>query len=112
MAKRSKSGSTDKLLIAGILVAGAVALFAKSAGAQPKQSSNVQTASVGNRVYSVVRLGEGNYLVTLVSTGGVLESSPVNYTFSQVGPLGEIGDAGKVAQLKQDLPSMNVNFQS
>lgn len=109
MAKRNK---TDKLILAGALVAGAVALLAKSAGAQPKQASNVQTATVGNRVYTVVRLGEGNYLVTLVSTGGVLESSPVNYTFSQAGELGEIGNAQKVAQLKADLNSMNVNFAS
>lgn len=105
-----KNNSTDKLIIAGILTAGAIALFAKSAGAQPKSTSNVQTATVGNRVYSVVRLGQGNYLVSLVSTGGVLESSPVNYTFSQVGPLGEIGPAGKLAQLKQDLPSIPVTF--
>lgn len=106
----AKSNRTDKLLIAGILTAGAIALFAKSAGAQPRSTSNVQTANVGNRVYTIVRLGEGNYLVSLVSTGGVLETIPVNYTFSQVGPLGEIGPAGKVAQLKQDLPAMNVKF--
>ena len=105
-----KNTSTDKLIIAGILAAGAVALFAKSAGAQPKSTSNVQTATVGNRVYTVVRLGQGNYLVSLVSTNGVLETSPVNYTFSQVGPLGEIGPSGKLSQLKQDLPSIPVTF--
>lgn len=108
MAKNSK---TDKLIIAGILTAGAIALFAKSAGAsQPVNNGNVQTATVGNRVYSIVRLGEGNYLVALVSTGGVLESIPTNYTFSQVGPLGEIGPPNKLAQLKLDLPNMNVKF--
>ncbi len=104
------ANKTDKLLLGGALLALSVALFAKSAGAQPKSTSNVQTATVGNRVYSIVRLGEGNYLVTLVSTGGVLESAPVNYTFSQVGPLGEIGPANKLSQLKQDLPSMGVKF--
>ena len=103
--------NTDKWLIAGALTALAVALFAKSAGAQtPGSTSNVQTATVGNRVYTVVRLGQGNYLVSLVSTGGVLESTPVNYTFSQVGPLGEIGPSNKLAQLKQDLPSIPVTF--
>ena len=108
MAKSSKQ--TDKLLIIGILIAGAVALFSKSAGATPGTKPNVQTATVGNRLYSVVKLGQGNYLVTLVSTGGVLESVPVNYTFSQVGPLGEIGPIGKLAQLKLDLPSMPLDF--
>lgn len=104
---------TPKWVIPMALVAGAVALFAKSAGAQPaKPPQNVQTATVGNRVYSIARLGQGTYLVTLLSTGGVVQTSPVSFTFNQSAPMGEFGDAAKVAQLKADLNSMNVNFQS
>ena len=110
MAKKNER--TDKLLIAGILVAGAIALFAKSAGAKTNNNAVVQTTTVGDRLYSITRLGQGNYLVTLVSTGGQLETNPVNYTFSQVGPLGEIGNPAKLAQLKQDLNSMNVDFHT
>lgn len=110
MAKRD---TTPKWLIPAILATGAVALFAKSAGASPKQQSgNVQTATVGNRIYSIARLGEGAYLVTLISTGGVIERSPVSYTFNQQGVMGTFGDAGKVAQLRADLNAMSVNFQS
>lgn len=105
-----KNSNTDKLLIAGILTAGAIALFAKSAGAQTMNTGNVQTATVGGRVYSVTKLGQGNYIVSLVSTNGVLETSPVNYAFSQTGQLGAIGDPQKLAQLKTDMQSFNVNF--
>lgn len=106
---------TEQLLWLGILGSGAIALFAKSAGAAPSSSpkpplGNVQTATVGNRLYSVNRLGQGNYLVTLISTGGVLETTPINYSFSQTGPLGEFGPAGKVAQLKIDLNNMDLRF--
>jgi len=107
MAKNAKN---DKLILAAALVAGAVALFAKSAGAKTMNTGNVQTATVGNRVYSVTKLGQGNYIVSLVSTGGVLEVSPVNYAFSQTGQLGAIGDPQKLAQLKTDMQSFNVNF--
>jgi hypothetical protein len=48
--------------------------------------------------------------VSLVSTGGVLESSLVNYAFSQSGQLGAIGDEQKLAQLKTDMQAFNVNF--
>jgi hypothetical protein len=73
-------------------------------------TGNVQTATVGNRVYSITKLGQGNYIVSLISTGGVLETSPVNYAFSQTGQLGAIGDPQKLAQLKTDMQSFNVNF--
>jgi len=107
----SKHKGPPKWVIPAALVAGAVALFAKSAGAQPKPTpSNVQTATVGNRVYSVNRLGQGTYLVTLVSTGGIIEALPVNYSFNQTGPLGSFGDVTKLAQLKADMNQMNLNF--
>lgn len=79
---------------------------------KPKTATNalVQTATVNNRVYSVTRLGQGNYLVSLVSTNGVVETSPTSYTFNQTAPLGEYGDPQKVAQLKADLPLMQVSF--
>jgi len=102
---------TPKWLVPAILVTGVIALWSGMASAsQKKPASNVQTATVGNRVYSVNRLGEGTYLVTLISTNGVLETSPVNYTFNQTGPLASFGDSGKLAQLQQDLPNMNVSF--
>ena len=108
----AKNSNTDKLIIAGALVAGAIALFAKSAGAQPMNTGNVQTATVGNRVYSVAKLGQGAYMVSLISTGGVLEVSPVNYTFTQTGQLGAIGDPQKLAQHKTDMQTFNVNFHT
>ncbi len=111
MARKKK---TPSWVIPAALVAGAIALFAKSAGAQSakKPASTVQTATVGNRVYSVSRLGQGTYLVSLVSTGGVLETSPVTFTFNQTGPMGDFGDQSKVAQLKADLNSMQLDFKS
>ncbi len=108
----AKNANTDKLIIAGILIAGAVALLAKSAGAAPMNTGNVQTATVGDRVYSVAKLGQGAYMVSLISTGGVLEVSPVNYTFTQTGQLGAIGDPAKLSQLKTDMQSFNVNFHA
>lgn len=107
-----KNNRTDKLLLAGALGALAVALFAKSAGAKPAFQGNVQTATVADRVYSVVRLGQGFYLVTLVSTGGVLQQTPVDYTFNQTQQIAANGDPAKLAQLKSDMNSFNVNFQS
>ena len=108
MAKRKK----DDWLVPAILFSGAVAFFlSKPAFAAPKPAaSNVQTATVGDRIYSVNRLGQGNYLVTLISTGGVLESSPVNFAFSQTGQLGAVGDERKLAQLKSDMNSFNISF--
>lgn len=111
MAKRD---TTPKWLWPAILVTGALALFAKSAGAKPASGppANVQTAVVGNRVYSVNRLGQGTYLVTLLSTGGVVEAIPVNFTFNQAGPMADFGDPAKLAQLKADLAEMKVDFRS
>ncbi len=110
MAKRD---NTPKWLFPAILVTGAVALFAKSAGATSKTTpSTVQTAAVGGRVYSVARLGQGTYLVTLISTNGVNEAFPVSFTFNQQGPMGEFGDSVKVSQLKADLNKMPLNFAS
>jgi len=104
---------TPSWILPAALVAGAVALFAKGAGAQTKQTpSNVQTATVGNRVYSVARLGQGTYLVSLVSVGGVIQKDPVTYTFNQSGPMGEFGDPAAVGQLKTDLNLMQLNFAS
>jgi hypothetical protein len=100
-----------KWLVPAILVTGVVVLWSGMASAKSNPST-VQTANVGNRVYNVVRLGQGHYLVTLVSTGGVIESSPVNFAFSQVGPIGSVGSPAKLAQLQQDLPNMSLNFAS
>jgi hypothetical protein len=106
-----KKSKTPGWLVPAILVSGVVVLWSGLSKAATKPTpSNVQTAQVGNRLYSVTRLGQGNYLVTLVSTGGQFEASPVNYTFSQSGPLGEIGDPRKLAQLKADMNMMNLNF--
>lgn len=111
MAKRKSS--TPSWLLPAILVTGAIALFAKGAGAKPAgPPPNVQTATVGNRVYSVNRLGQGTYLVTLISTGGVIETLPVNFSFNQSGPMADFGDAAKLAQLKADLANMSVDFRA
>lgn len=109
MARKRK----DDWLVGAILFSGTVAFFlSKSAFASPKamNTGNVQTATVGDRVYSVTKLGEGSYLVSLISTAGVLETSPVNYTFSQSGQLGAFGDERKLLQLRSDMQSFNVNF--
>ena len=75
-------------------------------------TGNVQTATVGDRVYSVAKLGQGHYLISLISTGGVLETSPVNYAFNQTEQLGAVGDERKLAQLKSDMQSFKVNFKT
>lgn len=111
MSRKSKADS----LIPWILLSGTVVFFlSKSAfgATKPKQSGNVQTATVGDRVYSVTRLGQGHYIVSLVSTGGVIQTSPVNFVFSQTEQLGAIGDPAKLAQLKTDMNSFNVDFSS
>lgn len=105
--------STPDWLVPAILVSGAVAFFlSKPAFGKPMNTGNVQTAIVGDRVYSITKLGQGSYLVSLISTGGVLEKSPVNFAFSQTEQLGAIGDEKKLAQLKIDMQSFNVNFES
>lgn len=101
-------------LIPWILLSGTVVFFlSKSAFASPKtmNTGNTQTATVGDRTYSVTKLGQGNYMVSLISTGGLLETSPVNYVFSQTEELGANGSPQKIAQLKQDMQSFNVNFK-
>ncbi len=104
----------DDWLVPAILLSGTIAFFlSKSAWASYKpamSTGNVQTATVGNRVYSVAKLGDGAYLVSLISTGGVIETSPVNYSFSQTAELGAFGDNRKLAQLKADMQSFKVNF--
>lgn len=109
--KRSKEPSW---LVPAIIASGAIAFFlSKSAfGATKKvmNTGNVQTATVGDRVYSVTKLGQGNYIVSLISTGGVLEVSPVNFAFSQTEQLGAIGDEKKLAQLKADMPFLQIEF--
>jgi len=103
----------DDWLVPAILFTGSVVFFlSRAAAAAPKPPSNVQTAVVGDRLYSVTRLGQGNYIVTLVSTGGTFESEPVNFAFSQSGQLGAVGSAQKLAQLKTDMQSFNVDFRA
>lgn len=104
---------TPKWLVPAILVTGIIAFMTSGvAKAATMNTGNVQTATVGNRVYSITKLGQGNYIVSLISTGGVLEISPVNYSFSQTGQLGAIGSPEKLAQLKTDMRSFNVNFST
>lgn len=108
MAKRK-----DDWLVPAILISGTIAFFlSKNAFAAPRtmNTGNVQTAAVGDRVYSITKLGQGNYIVTLVSTSGVLEREPVNFAFSQTEQLGAVGSASKLAQLKSDMPFFKVNF--
>lgn len=110
--KRSKEPGW---LVPAIILSGTVAFFlSKSAfgATKPTSKGNVQTATVGDRVYSITRLGQGNYIVSLISTGGVLETSPVNFVFSQTEQLGAIGDERKLAQLKTDMQFFNVDFHS
>ena len=113
MARKS---STPNWLVPAILFSGAVVWFLGGkqafASTPPKNTGNVQTATVGDRLYSVTRLGQGHYIVSLISTGGVLEPSPVNFVFSQTEQLGAIGSEPKLAQLKTDMQSFNVNFAS
>lgn len=109
---RRKSNVPD-WLVPAIIASGTVVFFlSKNAlGTAKPAPSNVQTATVGNRVYSVVRLGQGHYMVSLVSTGGVIQRDPVNFVFSQTQQLGAVGDEQKLAQLKSDMNSFNVDFR-
>lgn len=109
MAKRRKK---DDWLVPAILATVAFFLSKSAFGATPKPAGNVQTAIVGDRIYSVLRLGQGHYIVSLISTGGVLETSPVNFAFSQTEQMGAEGDPQKLAQLKTDMQSFNVDFHT
>lgn len=103
----------DDWLVPAILFTGAVAFFlSKSASGAEKvmNTGNVQTAAVGDRVYSVTKLGQGSYIISLISTGGVLETVPTNFAFSQTEQLGAVGDPQKLAQLKADMQFFRVNF--
>jgi len=102
----------DDWLVPAIILSGAVSwfLWPRGADAKPMNTGNVQTATVGDRVYSVTKLGQGNYLVSLVSTAGVLETTPTNYAFSQTEQLGAVGDERKLAQLKSDMQFFKMNF--
>ncbi len=107
---RRKSSVPD-WLVPAIIFTGAIAFFlSKSASGAVLNTGNTQTATVGNRTYTVTKLGQGSYIVSLVSTNGVLETSPVNFAFSQTEQLGSIGDPQKLAQLKTDMQSFKVNF--
>ncbi len=110
MSRKSKADS----LIPWIVAAGTIAFFlSKSAFAsKPMSTGNAQTATVGDRVYSVTKLGQGHYLISLISTGGVLETVPVNFAFSQTGQLGATGDQQKLNQLKTDMQSFKVDFST
>lgn len=112
MSRKSKE---PEWLVPAILFFGAVTFFlSKSAfgATRTMNTGNVQTATVGNRVYSVTKLGQGSYLVSLISTNGVLEKDPVNFAFSQTEQLGSVGDPQKLSQLKTDMQSFKVNFQT
>lgn len=110
MAKRKH---TPDWLVPAILFAGITAFFlSKKAAGATMNIGNVQTATVGDRVYSVTKLGQGSYLVSLVSTGGVIQVEPVNFAFSQTEQLGAVGDAQKLNQLKSDMQSFNVDFHT
>lgn len=105
--------SVPNWLVPAILFTGAVVLLlAPAAHGAPMNTGNVQTATVGNRVYSITKLGQGNYIISLISTGGILEREPVNFAFSQTEQLGATGDPQKLAQLKADMQFFNVNFQT
>lgn len=110
MSRRKRK---DDWLVPAIIASGTVAFFlSKAAFASPKvmNTGNVQTSQVGDRLYSITKLGQGNYLVSLISTGGVLESEPVNFAFSQTEQLGAVGSPQKLAQLKSDMNAFQVNF--
>lgn len=112
MSRKTKSSVPD-WLVPAIIASGTVAFFLSKpafGASKPMNTGNVQTATVGNRVYSVTKLGQGNYLISLISTGGVLETAPTNFAFSQTEQLGAVGDPQKLAQLKTDMNSFNVNF--
>jgi len=110
VAKRKGSPSW---LFPAILFAGITAFFlSKKAAGATMNIGNVQTATVGDRVYSVTKLGQGAYLVSLISTGGIIQVEPVNFSFTQTEQLGAIGDERKLSQLKSDMQSFNVDFHA
>ncbi len=109
---RRKSSVPDWLVPAIGFMAVVSFFLSKAAIGAPMNTGNVQTATVGDRVYSVTKLGQGSYIVSLISTGGVLEIAPVNFAFSQTEQLGAEGDPQKLAQLKTDMQSFKVDFRT
>lgn len=109
----SQKRSSADSLIPWILVSGVVVFFlSKSAFAKPMNTGNTQTATVGDRVYSVTKLGQGHYIVSLISTGGVLETVPTNFVFNQTEQVAANGDPVKLNQLKSDMNSFKVDFRT
>ena len=111
MSQKRKSSVPD-WLVPAIGFTAVVAFFLSKPALASMNTGNVQTATVGNRVYSITKLGQGNYIVSLVSTNGVIEVEPVNFAFSQTEQLGATGTPQKLAQLKADMPLFNVDFHS
>lgn len=108
-----RKSSVPDWLVPAILFTAVVSFFLSKpafGATKPMNTGNVQTATVGNRVYSITKLGQGSYIVSLISTGGVLETIPTNFAFSQTEQLGAVGDPQKLAQLKADMNSFQVNF--
>jgi hypothetical protein len=99
-------------LLFGALAGLAYLLFTSSGNAKKAPGVVVQTAQVGDNLYTVTRMGNGQYVVVLTSIKGSLANFPVSVLLDQTGIKQEFGDSAQLQQLKADLGKMNVDFSS
>ncbi len=91
---------------------GALAYFFFTTPAKAKASTGglVQTAKVGDNVYTITRLGNGQYVVVLTSIKGSTNQFPVSVMLDQTGIKQEFGDPTQLAQLKADMNKFSIDF--
>lgn len=100
-------------LLLGAIVGLGYMLFTGKSKAANTSGGVVQTAQVGNRLYTITRLGGGQYIIVLTSINGQVNQFPVSVMFNQSGVQQEFGEATQLAQLKTDIPQMTgVDFKS
>jgi len=97
-------------LILGALAGLAYLLFTSGSSAKKAPGGVVQTAQVGDNLYTITRMSNGQYVVVLTSVKGNVNSFPVSVLLDQTGIKQEFGDTAQLAQLKADLGKMSVDF--
>lgn len=93
-------------LILGALV-GVAYLVLSPKKASASTGGLVQTAKVGDNLYTVTRMGNGQYVVVLTSVKGQLNQFPVSVLLNQNGITQRFGDT---KQLEADLNRMSLDF--
>lgn len=107
-----RNGQLLMNLLFGALAALAYMLVTSSSSAKKSPGGVVQTAQVGDNLYTVTRMGNGKYVVVLTSIKGNIANFPVSVLLGQNGIEQEFGDSTQLQQLKADLGKMSVDFSS